>query len=178
MLEHAAKDRKKYGDECDQHQKRHERDDAAGNDCLNNRGAVVVAIHTNRGNGAKDGRQDPCDDVGDQARQKLGNKRSAEQLSLIVPKGRPDLIERKRALNATGHRKVHHGDVGEHLKEDAQDRRSDQSQDKQAQRAKQRGLERIGAVVRVRTCGAERNAFNYREHYTNNGNGSNDLEHA
>ena len=75
------------------------------------------------------------------ARQKLGKERSAEQLGLVVLKGCPDLIERKRALDATGHRKVHHGNVGEHLKEDAQDRRGNHGQDKQAKRTEQRSLE-------------------------------------
>ena len=123
MLEHLAKDRKKYGDESDQHQEQRERDATAGNNCLNTRRTIVVAIHTDRGNGAKDDRQDPCDNVGDQARQKLGKERSTEQLGLVVLKRRPDLIERKRALDTPGHRKVHHGDVGEHLKEDTQNRR-------------------------------------------------------
>ena len=132
MLEHLAKDREEYGDECDQHQEQHEHDAAAGNNCLDTPGAVVVAVCPNPGNGTKDGRQDPCDDVGDQARQKLGKERSTEQLGLIVLKGRSNLIERKRTLDATGHRKVHYGDVGEHLKENRQDHRDNQGQDKQA----------------------------------------------
>ena len=147
MLEHVAKDREEYRDKRRQHQEQYERDATAGNKRLNSRRTVVVAIHTDRGNGAKDERQDPGDNVGDQARQKLGKERSAEQLGLIVLKGRPDLIERKRALDAAGHRKVHHGDVGEHGKEDAQDRRGNHSQNKQAQRTDQRGLERIRAVI-------------------------------
>ena len=61
VLEHLAKDRKKYGDESNQHQEQHERDATAGNNCLNTRRTIVVAIHTDRGNGAKDDRQDPCD---------------------------------------------------------------------------------------------------------------------
>ena len=177
MLEHLAKDRKKYGDESNQHQEQHERDATAGNNCLNTRRTIVVAIHTDRGNGAKDDRQDPCDNNGDQARQKLGKERSAEQLGLVVLKGRPDLIERKRALDATGHRKVHHGDVGEHLKEDTQNRRGNQRQDKQAERTEQRSLERIGAIVGVRACGIKRHALHQRKHYTDNGNGSDNLEH-
>ena len=132
MLEHLAKDREEYGDECDQHQEQHKHDAAAGNNCLDTPGAVVVAVCPKPGNGTKDGRQDPCDDVGDQARQKLGKERSTEQLGLIVLKGRPNLIERKRTLDATGHRKVHYGDVGEHLKENRQDHRDNQGQDKQA----------------------------------------------
>jgi len=136
MLEHVAKDREEYRDKSRQHQEQYERNATAGNKRLNSRRTVVVAIHTDRGNGAKDERQDPCDNVGDQTRQKLGKERCAEQLGLIVLKGRPDLIERKRALDATGHRKVHHGDVGEHSKEDTQDRRGNHSQNKQAQRAK------------------------------------------
>ena len=177
MLEHLAKNRKKYGDESDQHQEQHERDATAGNNCLNTRRTIVVAIHTDRGNGAKDDRQDPYDNVGNQARQKLGKERSTEQLGLVVLKRRPDLIERKRALDATGHRKVHHGDVGEHLKEDTQNRRGNQSQDKQAERTEQRCLECIGAIVGVRACGTKRHALHQRKHYTDNGNGSDNLEH-
>ena len=177
MLEHLAKDCKKHGDKSDQHQEQHECDATAGNNRLNTRRTIVVAIHTDRGNGAKDDRQDPCDNVGDQTRQKLGKERSAEQLGLIVLKGCPNLIERKRALDATGHRKVHHGNVGEHLKEDPQDRRGNHSQDKQAKRAKQRSLERIRAVIRIRARGANYHALHQRKHYTDNGNGSDNLEH-
>ena len=177
MLEHLAKDREEYRDKRRQHQEQYERDATAGNKRLNSRRTVVVAIHTDRGNGAKDERQDPGDNVGDQARQKLGKERSAEQLGLIVLKGRPDLIERKRALDTTGHRKVHHGNVGEHLKEDPQDRRGNHSQDKQAKRAEQRCLECIRAVIRIRARGANYHALHQRKHYTDNGNGSNNLEH-
>ena len=138
MLEDLAKDRKENIEKRRQHQEQHERNATADNNRFNTRRAIEVAIHTGRGNGAKDERQDPCHNVGDQTRQKLGNNRSAEQLSLIVLKGRPDLIERKRALNTTGHRKVHHGNVGEHLKEDPQDHPSNHSQNNQAQRTEQR----------------------------------------
>lgn len=37
VLEHLAKDRKKYSDESDQHQEQRERDATAGNNCLNTR---------------------------------------------------------------------------------------------------------------------------------------------
>ena len=177
MLEHLAKDRKKYGDKSDQHQEQHECDATAGNKRLNNRRTIVVTIHTDRGNGAKDNRQDPCDNVGNQARQKLGKERSTEQLGLVVLKGRPDLIERKRALDATGHRKMHHGNVGEHLKEDPQDRRDNHSQNEQAKRAKQRSLERIRAVIRIRARSANYHALHQRKRYTDHGNGSDNLEH-
>ena len=177
MLEHLAKDREEYRDKRRQHQEQYERDATAGNKRLNSRRTVVVAIHTDRGNGAEDERQDPCDNVGDQTRQKLGKERSAEQLGLVVLKRRPDLVERKRALDTTGHRKVHHGNVGEHLKEDPQDRRGNHSQDKQAKRAKQRCLECIGAVIRIRARGANYHALHQRKHYTDNGNGSDNLEH-
>ena len=177
MLEHLAKDREEYRDKRRQHQEQYERDATASNKRLNSRRTVVVAIHTDRGNGAKDERQNPGDNVGDQTRQKLGEERSAEQLGLIVFKRRPDLVERKRALHTTGHRKVHHGDVGEHLKEDPQDRRGNHSQDKQAKRAKQRCLECIRAVIRIRARGANYHALHQRKHYTDNGNGSDNLEH-
>ena len=177
MLEHLAKDRKKYGDECNQHQEQYERDTTGGNNRLDTRGAIVIAVRANSGDGTKDDRQDPCDNVGNQARQKLGEERSAEQLGLVVLKRRPDLVERKRALHTTSHRKVHHGNVGEHLKEDPQDRRGNHSQDKQAKRAKQRSLERIRAVIRIRACGANYHALHQRKHYADNGNGSDNLEH-
>ncbi len=63
--EHLAKDRKEYRDKRRQHQEQYERDATAGNKRLNSRRTVVVAIHTDRGNGAEDERQDPCDNVGD-----------------------------------------------------------------------------------------------------------------
>ena len=72
---------------------------------------------------------------------------------------------------------MHHGNVGEHLKEDPQDRRGNHSQDKQAKRAKQRSLERIRAVIRIRARGANYHALHQRKHYTDNGNGSDNLEH-
>ena len=177
MLEHLAKDRKKHGDECNQHQEQNERDAAGRNDRLDTCGTVVVAVHADRGNGSKDSRQNPRNNVGDQARQKLGKNRSTEQLGLVVLKGTPDLIERKRALNAAGHGKVHHGDVGEHLKENAQDRRRNQSKDEQAQRAKQRGLECIGAVVGIRACSTKYHALDQREHDAQHGNSRDDLEY-
>ena len=72
---------------------------------------------------------------------------------------------------------MHHGDIGEHLKEDSQDRRGNHSQDKQAKRAKQRSLERRRAVIRIRARRANYHALHQRKHYTNNGNGSDNLEH-
>ena len=72
---------------------------------------------------------------------------------------------------------MHHGNVGEHLKEDPQDRRGNHSQDKQAKRAEQRCLECIRAVIRIRARGANYHALHQRKHYTDNGNGSNNLEH-
>ena len=177
MLEHLAKDRKEHRDECNQHQEQYERDTTGGNNRLDTRGAIVIAVRANSGDGTKDSCQDPRNGVGNQARQKLGKERSAEQLGLVVLKRRPDLVERKRALNAPGHRKVHHGNVGEHLKEDPQDCRGNHSQDKQAERTEQRSLERIGAIVGVRACGTKRHALHQRKHYTDNGNGSDNLEH-
>ena len=177
MLEHLAKDRKEHRDECNQHQEQYERDTTGGNNRLDTRGAIVIAVRANSGDGTKDSCQDPRNGVGNQARQKLGKERSTEQLGLVVLKGRPNLIERKRALDATGHRKVHHGDVGEHLKEDTQNRRGNQSQDKQAERTEQRCLECIGAVIRIRARGANYHALHQRKHYTDNGNGSDNLEH-
>ena len=72
---------------------------------------------------------------------------------------------------------MHHGNVGEHLKEDPQDRRGNHSQNEQAKRAKQRSLERIRAVIRIRARSANYHALHQRKHYTDHGNGSDNLEH-
>ena len=93
ILEHCAKHVEEHRDKGNDHQEQDERDAAALDDCLETRGTVVVAIHTKRGNGTKDGGEDPCDDVRDDARQKLGKNRGAEQLAQVSLIGLPDLLE-------------------------------------------------------------------------------------
>ena len=134
ILEHRAKHIQEHGNKGDDHQEQDERNAATLNDCLKTRGAIVIAIHTKRSNGAKDGGENPGDDIGNNARQKLGKNRGTEQLAQVGLIRLPDLLERKRAFHAAGNCKVHHSGITKHLKENAQHKRDEQGKDKQSHR--------------------------------------------
>ena len=88
ILEHLAKHSQEHRDKGNNHQEQNERDAAARDDCLETRrtrivAVVAIAANAQRGNKAKDGGEDPRDDVRHDARQKLGENRGAEQLAQV-----------------------------------------------------------------------------------------------
>ena len=183
ILEHLAKHIQEHGDKGDDHQKQDERNAAALNDCLETRRTriitvIAVAADAQCSDKAKDGGEDPRDDIGDDARQKLGKNRSAEQLAQVGLIRLPDLLERKRALHAADDRKVHHSGIAKHLKEDAQHKRDDQGKDEQAHRADERTLESARTEVIIRTDGTDHNALDCRKHHADHRDNGDELEHG
>ena len=178
ILEHLAKHSQEHRDKGNDHQEQNERDAAALDDCLKTRGAIVIAIHTKRSNGAEDGGEDPRDDVRHDARQKLGENRCAEQLAQVGLIGLPNLLKRERALHAPDDGKVHHGSITKHLKEDAQYHRHDHGKDEQAHRAEECGLETARTGVIVRADGTDHDALDSREDHANHRNNGHELEHT
>lgn len=83
ILEHLAKHSQEHRDKSNDHQEQDERNAAALDDCLYARRARIVAIiavaaNSQRGDKAKEGSEDPRDNVRHDARQKLGKNRGAE----------------------------------------------------------------------------------------------------
>ena len=183
ILEHLAKHIQEHGDKGDDHQEQDERNATALNDCLETRRTrivtvIAVAADAQRSDKAKDGGEDPRNDIGYDARQKLGKNRGAEQLAQVGLIGFPNLLERKRALHAADDRKVHHGGIAKHLKEDAQHKRDDQGKDEQAHRPDERTLESARTEVIIRTDGTDHNALDCRKHHADHRDNGDELEHV
>ena len=97
-----------------------------------------------------------------------GRNEAQNSLVLLCLKA-AQTLSRENALDATGHRKVHHGDIREHLKEDTQNRRRDHSQDQRTGTA----LPQVqGAIVEYATCGIAPRSRPAR-HHAKDGDGEN-----